>query len=163
MSVPLSELGDSIEKTLRTIDREILERIQGRGWSIHSGIPTPTRLPNEASQVWYAPLGMSKARDISTFQSESYVSRWAIHPILQDQHPEKYQTDFLPLYRHVGDVIEAITGTVADKGLDGAIDWGEADNIEFFEAEPAAGEDHGTIGAVIQLEAFHPLWPCRTG
>jgi hypothetical protein len=162
LTIPLSELGDSIEYTLRLIDREILERLQGRGWSIHTGIPTPARLPKEPEQVWYAPLNMRKDRGNSTFQGESYVSTWAIHCILLDGHPETYQTDYGPLYRHVGKTVEAITSTVANKGLDGAIDWGEADPVEFFEAEPAAGEDHGVIGAVVTLEAHHPLWCVRT-
>lgn len=162
MSIPFSSLPDGLEKTLGTVGLEIRERLQGQGLRYHSGIPSADRLPDEDEQVWVAPMRLEHRRELDTFQSESYASRWAIHFIVLDRHPEKYQSDYGPLFRHVGRTVEALNNTNANKGLDGAIDWGETENIEFFEAEPAAGGDHGVLGLKVEVLAYHPLWPVRT-
>lgn len=160
--IPPSSLADSVEKTMLLIYGELLERVQNRGWSIHRGVPNPARLPKETVQVWIAPERLFVDIPNSALNTENYQSHWSVHVIRRETASDKLDSSYEELFGDVGKVIEAITSTVAGKGLDGVVDWTVGPNVDFFEPEPASVQDDNVIGALMRIEAVHPLFPCRT-
>lgn len=131
------------------------QRVGGHPWSVHTGKPSATLLPDEPAAIWLHLASLAPDPD-APFQASGFFGMWEISVIIRDPGADQYGFDEKSGMEILGGILRVLEETLDDASLDGAVD-----DVQHLGSESAigvpAGGDRMVMEMLVRIRAWHPF------